>query len=102
MGRTSVFSENTVTSFPYYVCRDKVEFISKNVHGKLAIRAVLNRDMKLMQSLMEDKEEIYRVKYNKNHFSKPLCYVYVCGTEPGYTLPLQNSVYPDQLASEAN
>ena len=41
--------------------RDKVEFISKNVHGKLAIRAVLNNDMKLLQSLIENKEEVYKV-----------------------------------------
>ena len=45
-----------------------MEFISKNVHGKLAIRAVLNRDMKLLQSLMENKEEIYKVGLEKIGF----------------------------------
>ena len=58
--------------------------MSKDVHGKLAIRAVLNHDIKLMQSLIEDREEIFMVGYSsvkpdkrriKRHL---LCFMHGC------------------------
>lgn len=48
-----------------YVCaffREKMDFVSKNVQGKLAIRAVLLGDMKLLNSLIEDKDNVYKVR----------------------------------------
>ncbi|XP_052767208.1 poly [ADP-ribose] polymerase tankyrase-like isoform X2 [Mya arenaria] len=44
---------------PFFETKEKVEFMSKFVQGKLAIRAVLLNDMKLLQSLMEDHVNVY-------------------------------------------
>lgn len=41
--------------------RDKLDFVSKNVQGKLAIRAVLLGDMKMLNNLIEEKDLIYKV-----------------------------------------
>ena len=36
-------------------------FVSQNVQGKLAIRAVQLGDMKMLHSLIEDKEHVFKV-----------------------------------------
>lgn len=46
---------------PFFETKEKVEFVSKSVHGKLAIRAVLLNDKKLLQSLIEDKDRVYKL-----------------------------------------
>ncbi|KAL4238217.1 hypothetical protein ACF0H5_002929 [Mactra antiquata] len=57
---------------PFFETREKVDFVSKSNKGKLAIRAVLLNDKKLLQSLMDDKETVYKldemrsVDVNKN------------------------------------
>ena len=48
-------------SITCYVYREKVEFVSKFVQGKMAIRAVLLNDMKLLQSLVDDHNHVYEV-----------------------------------------
>jgi hypothetical protein len=42
-----------------------VPFISSVVHGKLAIRAVLINDSKLLKNLIDDVEHVCSVKQNE-------------------------------------
>ncbi|XP_045173685.2 poly [ADP-ribose] polymerase tankyrase-like [Mercenaria mercenaria] len=46
---------------PFFETREKNEFVSKSNQGKLAIRAVLLNDKKLLKSLIEDKECVYKL-----------------------------------------
>ncbi|XP_052272329.1 poly [ADP-ribose] polymerase tankyrase-like isoform X2 [Dreissena polymorpha] len=62
---------------PFLETRENVEFVSKKVQGKLAIRAVLLNDMKLLKSLLTDGEKVYNldgfrsvdVKKNALHYA---------------------------------
>ncbi|XP_064600796.1 poly [ADP-ribose] polymerase tankyrase-like [Liolophura sinensis] len=46
---------------PFFETKDKVPFVSKFVHGKLIIRAVLLNDMKMLKKLSQDKDKIYNL-----------------------------------------
>ena len=44
-----------------FIYREKTEFVSKSSQGKLAIRAVFLNDKKLLKSLIDDMDTVYKV-----------------------------------------